>query len=442
MSPAAPATNSAAATTKEASSATDAADVDTAQGASSADGDAGAVDVAAASTYGRDVIYRAAMRVQAPDVFTAAREAVAAVQTLGGLVFGQSFSSTPEYAEIVFKVPPDQFAAAMDRLAALGDVVDQQVTAEDVTERIVDFESRIHASEVSVARLLTFLEEASNMANVTRVEQELLKRETDLETLRGQLRTLQDAVGLATITLTIYPTPVTAPVAHMVVTAWAAANNDPCLGDQHLTVGVDTTVRFCVEIENVGDVALTDVQIRSDALRIRPTDAARFIIAEGTFARVPPGGLVVATADAQIADGRLAGRVATRGVVVQFDVTATPEADDGTALDPLSTSVAVDVTATDDTPPTFRDALDAGVAALVVVGWVLMLAAGVLLPWAPLLVVGLVVVWWIRRRRRRQQPGLHRRRRRQQLKRQRKQQLADETEEQLPRATHAPSDPL
>ena len=369
-----------------------------------AEADPVAVDVAGASTYGRDVIYRAAIRVQAPDVAAAAREATAAVQNLGGIVFGQWFSSTPEHAEIVFKVPPDQFTAAMDRLAALGDLIDQQITAEDVTERIVDFESRILTSEGSVRRLRTFLEEATNIQNITRVEQELLNRETDLETLRGQLRTLKTAVGLATITLTIEPIPepvVVVPASHMVVTAWAAADDDPCLGDQHLTVGVDATVRFCVEIENIGEVALTDVQIRSDALRIRPTDAARFIIAEGTFARVPPGGLVVATTDAQIEDGRLAGRVATRGVGVQFDVSATPVDDDGTAFDPLSTSVGVSVVATDDTPWTFNDAFTAGYDALSNVGWVLLLAAGILLPWSPLLVVVAALVWWRLRRRRR-----------------------------------------
>jgi len=67
--------------------------------------------------------------------------------------------------------------------------VDKQVTADDVTERIVDFRSRIATAEASVLRLRVLLGEAPDLENVALVERELVQRETDLETLRGRLRT-------------------------------------------------------------------------------------------------------------------------------------------------------------------------------------------------------------------------------------------------------------
>ena len=158
--------------------------------------------------YGRDVIYRAAIAVEAPDVAAATREAVAIIQGLGGIVFGQQTFTKPQpRSEITFKVLPEDFALALERLAGVGQLVDQQISADDVTERIVNFESRIITSEASVLRLRKFLEEATNIDNVAFLERELLNRETDLETLRGQLRTLQDQVSLATITLTINQLP-------------------------------------------------------------------------------------------------------------------------------------------------------------------------------------------------------------------------------------------
>ena len=112
-----------------------------------------------------------------------------------------------------------------------GQLVDQQISADDVTDRIVNFESRIITAEASVLRLRKFLEEATNIDNVALLERELLNRETDLETLRGQLRTLQDQVSLATITLTINQLPeppIVLPDTELFVAAWvSSADDDP-----------------------------------------------------------------------------------------------------------------------------------------------------------------------------------------------------------------------
>ncbi|MCE2527203.1 MAG: DUF4349 domain-containing protein [Actinomycetia bacterium] len=96
---------------------------------------------------------------------------------------------------------------ALSRLSQVGELVDQQISADDVTERIVDLQSQIITAEASVSRLRSFLETATNLENLAFYERELLIRETDLERLRGQVRTLQDQVALATITLAISQLP-------------------------------------------------------------------------------------------------------------------------------------------------------------------------------------------------------------------------------------------
>ena len=134
----------------------------------SGDGSAGgALAVSAPSTpadYGRKVIYRASIFVQAADVAAATREAVAIVQGLGGIVFGQQIRTQPEpRSDITFKVLPGDFSVALERLAGIGELVDQQISADDVTERIVDFQSRIITAEASVSRLRKFLGEATDL---------------------------------------------------------------------------------------------------------------------------------------------------------------------------------------------------------------------------------------------------------------------------------------
>ena len=145
---------------------------------------------------GRDIIYRGTISVRAPDVDAASREAVNIVQGMGGFVFGQHVSSSPEpESRLTFKVMPADFMPVLESLSRVGELVDKQITADDVTERIVDFRSRIATAEASVLRLRSLLQEAPDLENVALIERELVQRETDLETLRGRLRTLTDLVS-------------------------------------------------------------------------------------------------------------------------------------------------------------------------------------------------------------------------------------------------------
>ena len=249
------------------------ADFDTSDAAAFAEGGSDAsLAVPTALTpadLGRDIVYRATVTVQSDDVTEASRQAVAIVEEFGGIVFGQTTRTEPApRVEMTFKVLPGDFSAVLERLAGVGELVDQSISADDVTERIVDLSSRISTAEVSVERLRKLLQEATELRDVAAIERELLDRETTLETLRAQLRTLRDQVDLATITLTIVQSPDVLPESGMEVTAWVSDDaDDPCLGSQHLTAEPDSTLFFCLEVENTGAAVLTDVTVRSRSLR-------------------------------------------------------------------------------------------------------------------------------------------------------------------------------
>ena len=366
--------------------------------------------VSSPADLGRDIVYRATISVEAADVAAATREAAAIVQGLGGIVFGQQTRTTPQpRSETIFKVLPEDFSLALERLAGVGELVDQQISADDVTERVVNFESRIATAEASVLRLRKFLEEAANIDNVALIERELMNRETDLETLRGQLRTLKDQVNLATITLTIYQLPdplAVIPETGMTVEAWVSAGGeDPCLGVWNIDVERDDTVHFCLQIENTGEVALSGMRVRSEALRLR-SDAPSpntnsFALVQGNFERLEPGQLLIATLSEDVVNGRLAGRTARR-LEVSFDVTVTPVDSGGAELDDIYGTYPVSVSvAEEDMLFSFPAAVRAGFGALVFAGRVLAVVVGVLVPFLPVIALVVAAVWWISRRIRR-----------------------------------------
>ena len=337
---------------------------------------------------GRDIIYRATIEVQADDVAAASREAVAIVQGLGGIVFSQATHTEPRpRTEITFKVLPADFSTALERLAGVGKLIDQVISSDDVTEIIVDLESRIITAEASVSRLRKFLEEATQLEDVAQLERELLNRETTLERLRGQIRTLRDQVDLATITLTITQSPTVLPDTGVRVTAWVSEDaQDPCLGVQNITVEPDAEVYLCLEVENTGTSALTDVEVST----------------QGSFNRIEANELMAAVLALPIEEGRLAGRVATRGLPIELEVLATPVDFDGAALDEVwGESVVWVQVDTDDALPGFGDSVSDGASGVVAVFSVVLIVVGVLLPFLPIIAAIAALIWWIRRRNKR-----------------------------------------
>ena len=377
-------------------------------GGSSSDGEAaparsaalGAPTALTPADFGRDIVYRATITVEVDDVAAASGEAVAIVQGLGGIVFAQTTRTEPEpVAEMTFKVRPGDFAAALEALAGVGELVDQSISSDDVTERVVDLESRITTAEASVVRLRKLLEEAAELEDVALLERELLDRETTLETLRGQLRTLEGQVDLATITLTIYQSPDVLPEAAILVMASVSHNpDDQCLGNQHITVEPDAMVYVCLEVQNLGASTLTDVEISPENVGI---DVDSFTALEGSFDRIEPGGLLVASLSEPVVEGRLAGRLATRGLEIGLTVEAVPVDAGGALLEEVSgyASVWVDVVE-EGSWPGFFDSVVNGAGALRVIVGVVLIVFGVLVPFLPIFAGVIALIWWRRRRRR------------------------------------------
>lgn len=181
---------------------------DAAAPGASTDGASFAIDAAGASpaALGRDVVSTAEVSVRADDIAATKERAAAAVEAAGGYVYAEQgqFGDRPS-ATLTFKVPPDRFRSVLSGLAELGTVDTQDVATDDVTEQVIDLDSRITSAEVSVARVRGFLDRATNVIEISSFESELLRRETDLEQLRAQKRALDGRIDLATIVLTVQP---------------------------------------------------------------------------------------------------------------------------------------------------------------------------------------------------------------------------------------------
>ncbi|MEX2653661.1 MAG: DUF4349 domain-containing protein [Acidimicrobiia bacterium] len=343
--------------------------------------------VQTAADLGRDIIFTATMTVAVDDVAASSTEATQRIQSLGGFLFGQQTTGDPEpRSTLVFKVFPDDFQEALDRLGSIGELRSQNVSADDVTERVVDIQSRITTAEASVERLRAFLDGATDIDAIADLENQLLQRETQLETLRGQLRTLEDAISLATITLTVTENSVR-PAVRVDVTAYSGTDDDglSCPGRRDLAVDQGTDVTVCFEIFNVGDTDLTGFTLRDPVIDVAEED---LIPVFGDMDQVlEPGESIVMAAHI----------AADRSWRTQTNVTALPVDEDGNVRDgrSVANTSTISISAVDPGGvPGFGDGLERSFELLVMLLQMLVYLVAAVIPffWIPL------GIWWLFRR--------------------------------------------
>jgi hypothetical protein len=152
----------------------------------------------------QQIIYTGSITLRVDDRREAAEQATAIAEEHGGNRFSLEADLEGEGdSTLVLKVEPDEFDAAMEALAELGRPRNTKVDQENVTDQVVDVQGRLETANRSAERLRELLTGADDVNAIVAVEQELARRESEIESLEGQLRVLESQTSMATITLTL-----------------------------------------------------------------------------------------------------------------------------------------------------------------------------------------------------------------------------------------------
>jgi hypothetical protein len=113
----------------------------------------------------------------------------------------------------VIRVPADAFERALSDLRRLGDVTDEEISGEDVTDRFVDLEARLRNWRAQEAILLDLMRRAKTIEDSIVVQTQLQQVQLAIEEIQGQLRLLDDRTSLSTISVTLTEPGAAAPLA-------------------------------------------------------------------------------------------------------------------------------------------------------------------------------------------------------------------------------------
>lgn len=164
---------------------------------------------AAQPTISRAIIKTGSLSVEVDneDVSGQRQKAIGIVTSLRGQVASEDTTSNDEgritKANLVLKVPTGSYEAAIDKLSGLGKRTAIHQESSDVTEQVVDVDSRIGSQRASLERMRALLAKANTIGEIVSVESELTRREADLEALLAKQKNLSLQTELATLNLTL-----------------------------------------------------------------------------------------------------------------------------------------------------------------------------------------------------------------------------------------------
>lgn len=105
------------------------------------------------------------------------------------------------------RVPADKLEAALADISGLGDVRSTSTSAGDVTTQYVDMAARLDNFKASEARMRELLAQSETVADTIAIESELSRLRSEIDSLEGQLRYLDEQVDMSGISVNISKVP-------------------------------------------------------------------------------------------------------------------------------------------------------------------------------------------------------------------------------------------
>ena len=115
----------------------------------------------------------------------------------------QRASGGLRHAYLKMRIPQAQLETTLAEIGELGTVERRSITAEDVSNQLVDLQARLRNLRKSEESLLKIMERSGSVADVLEVARELSRVREMVEQIDAQLKNLQARVSYSTINLTL-----------------------------------------------------------------------------------------------------------------------------------------------------------------------------------------------------------------------------------------------
>ncbi len=158
---------------------------------------------------GRLVVKTANVTLQADDPAAVAIDFGRRVEGAGGFVVTSTVQQkgTESSAELTARVPTARYDATLDALRKNGELLNEQLTGTDVTNKWIDLDAELRAERDLEKRIRPFLEEATSLDQILKVHEQVKRIQMNADMVEGRRDALRSSEAMSTVKLTVYATP-------------------------------------------------------------------------------------------------------------------------------------------------------------------------------------------------------------------------------------------
>jgi len=120
------------------------------------------------------------------------------------------------------KVPSTKLMETLDEIATLGEKTAQSISQNDVTAQFVDNEARLKNLLLFRDKMKALLNQTSNIEEIVKIERELRRVQTEIDSIEGRQKYLKDAVALTPIGVNFKEKRVYGPLGYVAHGIWWA----------------------------------------------------------------------------------------------------------------------------------------------------------------------------------------------------------------------------
>ncbi|MCL6572974.1 MAG: DUF4349 domain-containing protein [Bacillus sp. (in: Bacteria)] len=161
------------------------------------------------------VIYQADLRLRVKKFSQTVRSLEEKVVKYGGYIAESNVTKAGEEqvsGSIRIRIPQKHFQDFLhDAEGQAAEVMERNITGQDVTEEYVDLESRLKSKRVVEERLLTFMKGATKTEDLLKISADLATVQEEIETIEGKMKFLENQTSLSTVNISLYENKVIVP---------------------------------------------------------------------------------------------------------------------------------------------------------------------------------------------------------------------------------------
>ncbi|MFL6558160.1 MAG: DUF4349 domain-containing protein, partial [Bacillus sp. (in: firmicutes)] len=161
------------------------------------------------------VIYQADLELRVKKFDQAVRTLEEKVIEYGGYITESNVSKEGNEqvsGSIKIRIPQKHFQTFLhDAESQAAQVLQRNITGQDVTEEYVDLESRLKSKRVVEERLTMFMKSAVKTEDLLKISADLALVQEEIETIEGKMKFLENQTSLSTVNITLYEKKVVIP---------------------------------------------------------------------------------------------------------------------------------------------------------------------------------------------------------------------------------------